>query len=277
MVTRRSQSYAPPRRRLSPSNEYDSRTPSPGGKKQHVLTNPIATGTLGALVGGVLANQAGKATGYDYRRQNLTPATKIKRSRSSRRPGEGDEALLTLAGALIGGIGGALAGDKWKQRKKIREIEGKEWDAEVARRDWDREGHEAEAWAQNSSRDYDRQVREARRWQAQVEAGERERERLGRDDIVVLEETVRRRPGGREEVVRILPVYEDKWYGDNTDRERRNDAGPRFERRERRRSVGDDLRDPRRGWNMDYNSNHGYDDQGRDRERERERYRMPGR
>lgn len=265
-VTRRSQSYAPPRSRRSPSYYDGSRTPSPDRNSK--LTNPVTTGALGALVGGVLANQAGKATGYDYRRDSrdaLNPGSKkSKRSKSSRRPGEGDEALLTLAGALIGGIGGALAGDKWKDRKKKREKVNQEWNAEQARQDWEREGHEAEAWAQDQ--DLREQTREARRWQAQVEEGQRYRERSGRDDVVVLEERrEERRPGRVEEVVRIQPVYEDRYYGDE---ERRFDPGPKYERRERRRSVDDERDLNGRRWNMDYNENYGY---GRDKERERHR------
>ncbi len=258
--TRRSQSYAPPRHRDTDVdlNDYHSRTPSPPGRAEKALTNPLAAGAIGALIGGALGNQAGKAKTGD--KPNGRSRRSKSQSPSIHKP-QGGEALLTLAGALAGGVVAAIGSEKYKDfREKKRERKhdvDRNWDANVAKSDWEREGHDAESWARSqSSREvYEEQIREAKRWQGQVDAGERERERLHRDDVVVLEE--RTRPSYHAQ----QPVYETRRVA-----ERRE--VPRGERRNGRRRSFDDKRNGGR-WDMDHDSNYGYDNRPRDKERER--------
>lgn len=82
----------------------------------------MATGAVGAAVGGLLANQTGRG-GKDE---------------------EEDEVLVTLAGMVLGGVGSAFVSEQYKKRKEREAREHLEWERRVARRDWEREGHEWE-------------------------------------------------------------------------------------------------------------------------------------
>lgn len=257
--TRRSQSYAPPRHRDRDVdlNDYYSRTPSPLSRAEKALNNPLAAGAIGALIGGALGNQAGKAKADDKKPKGRSRRSKSQSS-SIHKP-QGGEALLTLAGALAGGVVAAIGSEKYKDfREKRRERKhevDRNREANVAKGDWERGGHDAESWArsQNSRGAYEEQLREARRWQGQVDAGERERERLHRDDVVVLEERI------RPSFYAQQPVYETRRVA-----ERRK--VPRGEGRNGRRRSFEDERNGGR-WDMDHDSNYGYNRPG-DKERE---------
>ena len=279
--SRRSQSYTPLRRRRdrSPTILFSSGasgTPPPENKAEKLIANPYAAGAIGALTGGLLANQAGKATGLDSRRRS-----KSQSSGRFKKPGEGDEALVTLAGMVLGGMTAAFGSERYKKFRSRKYEERQLWeknqnnDGRLAQEDWEREHHDMErkldtpvgGWARSQADVYPDQIREAKKWQAQVEAGERERERTHRDDVVMVEDTTSRREDGRERA-RGQKVYrQERIYQPQPEYVRREvveriEEPPRYERRNRRRSV-DDRSDRRREYDRD--SGYGYETRPRDR------------
>ena len=278
MTSRRSQSYQPPRERRrgdrtpSPTSSVTG-TPPPANKAEKVASNPFAAGAIGALAGGLLANQAGKATGIDTKRRSKS------QSSSSRRPGEGDEALMTLAGMVLGGVTAAFGSERYKKFRSRKYEESQLWeknqnnDGRLAQEDWDREHHEnerdspVEGWARSQADAYPDQIKEARRWQAQVEAGERERERIHRDDVVVLEDGRRREQQKvyrQERIYQPQPEYVTRQVVDVTE------EPISYERRSRRRSVDDSRYDARRREMDIRDNNYGFES------RQRERYVVSG-
>ena len=284
--SRRSQSYAPPRRRrdrspaIFSSSSGASGTPPPENKAEKLITNPYAAGAIGALTGGLLANQAGKATGFDSRRRS-----KSQSSGRFKKPGEGDEALVTLAGMVLGGVTAAFGSERYKKFRSRKYEERKLWeknqnnDGRLAQEDFEREHHDIErkldtpvgGWAKSQADVYPDQIREARKWQAQVEAGERERERTHRDDIVMVEDRTSRREDERERtrgqrVYRQEKIYQPQPEYVKREMVERIEEPLRHERRNRTRSV-DDRSDRRREYDRD--SGYGY-------ETRRERYVVSG-
>lgn len=278
ITSRRSQSYAPPRRRrdrsptISSSSSGASGTPPPENKTKKLIANPYAAGAIGALTGGLLANQAGKASGLDNRRRS-----KSQSSGRFKKPGEGDEALVTLAGMVLGGVTAAFGSERYKKFRSRKHEERQLWeknqnnDGRLAQEDFDRDHHEMErkldtpvgGWARSQADVYPDQIREARKWQAQVEAGERERERTRRDDVVMVEDTRSRREAPRgQKVYRQELIYQPQPEYVKREVVERIEEPLRYERRNRRRSV-DDRSDRRREYDRD--SGYGYETRPRDR------------
>lgn len=285
ITSRRSQSYAPPRRRrdrsptISSSSSGNGTLP-PENKAEKLVANPYAAGAIGALTGGLLANQAGKATGLDRRRRSKSQSSGRGRFKKT---GEGDEALVTLAGMVLGGVTAAFGSERYKKFRSRKYEESQLWeksqnnDGRLAQEDWEREHHDIErkidrerdspvgGWARSQADVYPDQIREARKWQAQVEAGERERERTHRDDVVMVEDTRSRREADRP---RAQKVYrQERMYQlrpEDVPREvvERIEEPLRYERRSRRRSV-DDRSDRRREYDRD--SGYGYETRPRER------------
>lgn len=282
ITSRRSQSYGPPRRRRDRSSSISSSssrngTP-PENKAEKLIANPYAAGAIGALTGGLLANQAGKATGLDSRRRSKSQSSGRGRFK---KPGEGDEALVTLAGMVLGGVTAAFGSERYKKFRSRKYEERQLWeknqnnDGRLAQEDWEREHHDMErkidrerdspvgGWARRSAEVYPDQIREARKWQAQVEAGERERERTHRDDVVMVEDTRSRRETPRgQKVYRQERIYQPRPEHITREVVERIEEPLRYERRNRRRSV-DDRSDRRREYDRD--SGYGYETRPRDR------------
>ena len=277
ITSRRSQSYAPPRRRRDRSPTISSSssgngTPPPENKAEKLIANPYAAGAIGALTGGLLANQAGKATGWDSRRRSKSQSSGRGRFK---KPGEGDEALVTLAGMVLGGVTAAFGSERYKKYRSRKYEERQLWeknqnnDGRLAQEDFDREHHDMErkvdkerdtpvgGWARSQSENYPEQVREARKWQAQVEAGEMERERSHRDDVVMVEDTRSRREAPRgQKVYRQERIYQPQPEYVKREVVETLEEPLRYERRNRRRSV-DDRSDRRREYDRD--SGYGYE------------------
>lgn len=276
MTSRRSQSYQPPRERRRRRSR--DRTPSPSSsgsgvppaenKALKVMSNPYAAGALGALTGGLIANQAGKASGLDSKRRSKS------QSSNRRRPGEGDEAVLTLAGMILGGVTAAFGSERYQkflsQKAEERRLLEKNLnnDGRLAQEDWDREHHEAETevggWAKSQTDVYPEQIREAKRWQAQVEAGERERERMHRDDVVVLENSRRREQPRHQKVYREERIYQPQPEYVTRQVVERIEEPIGYERRSRRRSFDDSRSERRREMDIRDN-NYGFESRQRDR------------
>lgn len=276
MTSRRSQSYQPPRERRRRSRDRTptlssssgSGTPPPENKAAKVASNPYAAGALGAAVGGLLANQAGKASGLDSRRRSKSQSSRSK-------PGEGDEALVTLAGMALGGVVAAFGSDRYKKFRSRKHEEKVIWEknqnkeGRQAEEDWERDHRSEESsvggWAKSQADAYPEQVREARKWQAQVEAGERERERLHRDDVVMMEDNRRREQPRQAKVYRQERVYEPQPGLVTREVVEKIEAPIRYERRSRRRSVDDSRYDDRRREMDMRDNNYGFESRQRDR------------
>jgi hypothetical protein len=129
--TRRSQS-------VNPSVISRRRSPSPLAEKKEInIRNQLAMSAVGAAVGGLLANTAGRAT--DRRASSHASPSKTD--------SKSDEVMLTLAGMVLGGVGASVAQEAMHHKKKRRERRLRDEErrqAEQAVRDWEREGHEFE-------------------------------------------------------------------------------------------------------------------------------------
>lgn len=182
--------------------------------------------------------------------------------------------MMTLAGMAIGGVVAAFGSERYKKSRSRKHEEKVIWErnhnkeGRQAEEDWERDHGEdssIDGWAKSQADAYPDQILEARKWQAQVEAGERERERLHRDDVVVMEDNRRREQPRQPKVYRQERIYEPQPGLVTREVVEKIEAPIRYERRSRRRSVDDSRYDDRRREMDVRDNNYGFESRQRDR------------